>query len=46
LVAVQDEAIDSHSQAAMRQLLGPLHLTAQETGAAIVAVAHLRKAGS
>ena len=46
LVAVQDAAIDSHRQAAMRQLLGPLHLTAQETGAAIVAVAHLRKSSS
>ena len=46
LVAVQDAAIDSHRQAAMRQLLGPLHLVAQETGAAIVAVAHLRKTWS
>lgn len=46
LVAIQDGSIDSHRQAAMRQVLAPLHRVAQETGAAIVVVAHLRKTGA
>lgn len=46
LVGVLDGAIDSHRQAAMRQVLAPLHLVAQETGAAMVVVAHLRKSAA
>ncbi|MFZ5897865.1 MAG: AAA family ATPase [Bacillota bacterium] len=46
LVAVQNAAIDSHRQAAMRSILQPLHGVAQDTGAAIVFTVHLRKGAS
>ncbi len=44
LVAYLNERVDSNNDASIRRALGPLNLTAAETGAAFVGIRHLNKA--
>jgi hypothetical protein len=43
LVAYLNERVDSNNDASIRRALGPLNLTAAETGAAFVGIRHLNK---
>lgn len=43
--ALLDSAVDSHRDASLRSALAPLHRVSEETGAAVVMVFHLNKAG-